>query len=124
MPLWGRIEPIGPVNAENQYERRRMAVVPLDVTGGVQPPVSMIISLATFEHLPKRVGGLAEAATSIGESLAGENEVMVFMPSHGIHKTEKELKIKKFGRFSLKAVHPRQRSQCMRCNERAFASSF
>ncbi len=84
----------------------------------------MIISLATFEHLPKRVGGLAEAATSIGESLAGENEVMVFMPSHGIHKTEKELKIKKFGRFSLKAVHPRQRSQCMRCNERAFASSF
>ncbi len=102
MPLWGRIEPIGPVNAENQYERRRMAVVPLDVTG-VQPPVSMIISLATFEHLPKRVGGLAEAATSIGESLAGENEVMVFMPSHGIHKTEKELKIKKFGRFSLKA---------------------
>ncbi|MEA4882793.1 MAG: glycogen/starch synthase [Clostridia bacterium] len=61
----------------------------------------MIISLATFEHLPKRVGGLAEAATSIGESLARDNEVMVFMPSHGIHKTEKELKVKKYGKFAI-----------------------
>lgn len=65
--------------------------------------ISMIVSLATFEHLPKRVGGLAEAATSIGESLARENEVMVFMPSHGIHKTEKTLKIRKYGKFALDA---------------------
>ena len=49
----------------------------------------MIISIATFEHLPKRVGGLAEAATSIGESLASDNEVMIFMPSHNMHETEK-----------------------------------
>ena len=26
----------------------------------------MLISLATFEHLPIRVGGLAEAVTSLG----------------------------------------------------------
>ena len=64
---------------------------------------SMIISLATFEHLPKRVGGLAEAATSIGESLARDNEVMVFMPSHGIHKTERDFKVKKYGKFKITA---------------------
>jgi len=63
----------------------------------------MIISIATFEHLPKRVGGLAEAATSIGESLATNNEVMVFMPSHNMHKTEKELDSKVYGTFKIKA---------------------
>ena len=63
----------------------------------------MIISIATFEHLPKRVGGLAEAATSIGESLASDNEVMIFMPSHNMHETEKDLDPKEYGRFKIRA---------------------
>ncbi|MCR4425836.1 MAG: glycogen/starch synthase [Firmicutes bacterium] len=67
----------------------------------------MIVSLATFEHLPKRVGGLAEAATSIGEALARENEVMVFMPSHSLHKTEKDLKVKKYGKFGIRSKNGR-----------------
>ncbi len=45
----------------------------------------MLVGLATFEHLPVKVGGLSEAATALGESLAREHEVMVFMPSHGSH---------------------------------------
>lgn len=62
----------------------------------------MIIALATFEHLPVRVGGLAEAATSIGEALAKEGEeVLVFMPSHGIHKNDKELGLKPAADFEL-----------------------
>lgn len=49
----------------------------------------MLISLATFEHLPIRVGGLAEAVTSLGEALARREEVMVFMPAHGLLQGEK-----------------------------------
>lgn len=47
----------------------------------------MLVGLATFEHLPVRVGGLAEAVTALGEALAREDEVYVFMPSHGLNKT-------------------------------------
>jgi len=61
----------------------------------------MLISLATFEHLPIRVGGLAEAATSIGEELAElGNEVLVLMPSHGIQKRNL-LETSEYGRFKL-----------------------
>ena len=91
------------------HERRRAAASCLRCTPGRVPLGSMIISLATFEHLPKRVGGLAEAATSIGESLARDNEVMVFMPSHGIHKTEKDFRVKKYGSH-LAAVSSQNRS--------------
>lgn len=44
----------------------------------------MLVSMATFEHLPIRVGGLAEAVTSLGESLSKVEDVIVFMPAHGI----------------------------------------
>lgn len=44
----------------------------------------MLVSMATFEHLPIRVGGLAEAVTSLGESLRKYADVMVLMPSHGL----------------------------------------
>ena len=46
----------------------------------------MKILILGFEYLPVKVGGLAEAITSIAETLANMgNEVMVFTPSHG-HK--------------------------------------
>lgn len=44
----------------------------------------MKVGLAAFEHLPIKVGGLAEAVTSLGEALQKKAEVMVFIPSHGI----------------------------------------
>ncbi len=44
----------------------------------------MLVSMATFEHLPIRVGGLAEAVASLGESLRKYTDVMVLMPSHGL----------------------------------------
>jgi len=44
----------------------------------------MLVSMATFEHLPIRVGGLAEAVTSLGEALSKVEDVIVFMPAHGI----------------------------------------
>ena len=44
----------------------------------------MRISMATFEHLPVRIGGLAEAVTSLGESLSKSEKVMIFMPAHGL----------------------------------------
>ena len=44
----------------------------------------MLISLATFEHLPIRVGGLAEAVTSLGEALQQKADVIILMPSHGL----------------------------------------
>lgn len=44
----------------------------------------MLVSLATFEHLPIRVGGLAEAVTSLGESMLKYTDVMVLMPAHGL----------------------------------------
>lgn len=44
----------------------------------------MRILMLGFEYLPVKVGGLAEALTSIGEGLAGlGNEVVVFTPDHG-----------------------------------------
>ncbi len=44
----------------------------------------MRILLLGFEYLPVKVGGLAEAITSIAETLAElGNEVLVFTPSHG-----------------------------------------
>jgi len=51
----------------------------------------MLISLATFEHLPIRVGGLAEAVTSLGEALQKQADVMILMPSHGLLQ-DKEVK--------------------------------
>ena len=50
----------------------------------------MLVCLATFEHLPIRVGGLAEAVTSLGESLLKYTDVMVLMPSHGLLHKERE----------------------------------
>ncbi|MEW5922179.1 MAG: glycogen/starch synthase [Bacillota bacterium] len=44
----------------------------------------MLVSMATFEHLPVRVGGLAEAVTSLGEALLKYADVMVLMPAHGL----------------------------------------
>lgn len=45
----------------------------------------MKILMLGFEFLPVKVGGLAEALTSIAESLAKlGNEVLVFTPSHGL----------------------------------------
>jgi ADP-glucose type glycogen/starch synthase len=44
----------------------------------------MLVSLATFEHLPIRVGGLAEAVTSLGEALQKKVDVVILMPSHGL----------------------------------------
>ncbi len=49
----------------------------------------MLVSMATFEHLPIRVGGLAEAVTSLGEALSKVEEVMVFMPAHGILREDR-----------------------------------
>lgn len=63
----------------------------------------MLVALATFEHLPIRVGGLSEAATSLGESLAylGE-DVMVLMPSHGLQKEESGLTLKPVAEFEIR----------------------
>ncbi len=49
----------------------------------------MLVSMATFEHLPVRVGGLAEAVTSMGEALNKEDEVVIFMPAHGLLQDKK-----------------------------------
>jgi len=49
----------------------------------------MRILILAFEYLPVKVGGLAEAVTSIAENLAAlGNEVWVFTPSHGKHTGE------------------------------------
>ena len=60
-----------------------------------------IISLATFEHLPVRVGGLSEAVTSLAEALSKTDEVMVFMPSHGIINKESDMDFKKYCEFEI-----------------------
>ncbi len=44
----------------------------------------MLIGMAAFEYLPVRIGGLAEAVTSLAEALSKEEEVDVFIPSHGL----------------------------------------
>ncbi len=62
----------------------------------------MLVGLATFEYLPVRVGGLAEAVTALGEALSKEDEVYVFMPSHGLTKTvPPELDLKKYADFRI-----------------------
>ena len=61
----------------------------------------MLIGLATFEYLPIRVGGLAEAVTSLSEALNKEDEVLVFMPSNGLIKGETELETRKYADFSI-----------------------
>lgn len=61
----------------------------------------MIVGLATFEHLPIRVGGLAEAVTSLGEALSKTEEVMVFMPSHGLINKDTDLEFKKYTDFEI-----------------------
>ncbi len=44
----------------------------------------MRVLMLSFEYLPVKVGGLAEAVTSIGEGLVElGNEVVVFTPNHG-----------------------------------------
>jgi len=48
----------------------------------------MLICMATFEHLPVRVGGLAEAVTSLGEALGKKEDVIIFMPAHGLLQKE------------------------------------
>lgn len=44
----------------------------------------MLVGMAAFEYLPIRVGGLAEAVTSLAEALSKEDDVDFFMPSHGL----------------------------------------
>ena len=52
----------------------------------------MRILILGFEYLPVKVGGLAEAITSIAETLAKlGNEVWVFTPSHGHIEGERTL---------------------------------
>ncbi len=47
----------------------------------------MLVGMASFEYLPIRVGGLAEAVTSLAEALSKEDDVDLFMPSHGLTGT-------------------------------------
>ncbi len=61
----------------------------------------MIVGLATFEHLPIRVGGLAEAVTSLGEALSKTEDVMVFMPSHGLINKNTDMEFKKYADFEI-----------------------
>lgn len=62
----------------------------------------MLITIATFEHLPIRVGGLSEAATSLGEALVRQGqEVMVILPSHGLHLKGELFPTKPVTRFSV-----------------------
>lgn len=44
----------------------------------------MHIGMAAFEYLPVRIGGLAEAVTSLAEALSKDDDVDLFMPSHGL----------------------------------------
>ncbi|HHX87199.1 MAG TPA: glycogen/starch synthase, partial [Firmicutes bacterium] len=61
----------------------------------------MLVGMATFEHLPIRVGGLAEAVTSLAEALSKQDEVYIFMPSHGLIKESPELNYKKYADFRI-----------------------
>ena len=62
----------------------------------------MLVGMATFEHLPVRVGGLAEAVTSLAEALSRQDEVYVFMPSHGLVKGSPQLDYKKYADFKIR----------------------
>ncbi|WP_461863547.1 glycogen/starch synthase [Thermococcus sp.] len=72
----------------------------------------MKVLLLAFEYLPVKVGGLAEAVTSIAEGLAGlGHEVLVFTPSHGRIEGEPvaSFKISAFGGdFEVKAYERNQ----------------
>ncbi|ASJ06343.1 glycogen/starch synthase [Thermococcus pacificus] len=60
----------------------------------------MRILILGFEYLPVKVGGLAEAITSIAEGLAGlGHEVVVFTPDHGkgLGEPVKRFKVISFG---------------------------
>ncbi len=60
----------------------------------------MKVLLLSFEYLPVKVGGLAEAATQIAEGLTRlGDDVVVFTPEHGTVLGEKvhEMKVKSFG---------------------------
>lgn len=94
----------------------------------------MLVSMATFEHLPVRVGGLAEAVTSLGEALSKKEEVeevIVFMPAHGLLKGEKEkeefsYRPKKYGDFRIMVgdrIYPVNVYQTERKNVRIFLFS-
>ncbi len=62
----------------------------------------MKIGIATFEYLPIRVGGLAEAVTSIGEALLSlGHEIKVYMPSHNLHNITKEIDFEKISEFEI-----------------------
>lgn len=64
----------------------------------------MLVSFATFEHLPIRVGGLGEAATSLAEALVRERaQVMVLMPSHGLHMRSSDVEWSRYGTFKIHA---------------------
>lgn len=47
----------------------------------------MLVGMAAFEYLPIRVGGLGEAVTSLAEALSKEDDVDLFVPSHGLTGT-------------------------------------
>lgn len=63
----------------------------------------MFIGMTTFEHLPIRVGGLAEAVTSLAKALSrsSEDEVCVFMPSHGLTENPGGLVLEKYADFGI-----------------------
>lgn len=65
----------------------------------------MLIGMAAFEHLPIRVGGLAEAVTSLAETLGKEDDVIFFMPSHGLIGKDgaegEQLDIQKYADFGI-----------------------
>ncbi|HII61570.1 glycogen synthase [Pyrococcus horikoshii] len=66
----------------------------------------MKILIMGFEYLPVKVGGLAEALTSIAEALASlGHEVLVFTPSHGRFQGSEIGIIKAFGGKVAIKVH-------------------
>ncbi|WP_456367492.1 glycogen/starch synthase [Thermococcus sp.] len=71
----------------------------------------MRVLLLSFEYLPVKVGGLAEAVTSIAEGLAKlGHEVVVFTPDHGrnLGSPVKNFRIASFGETLEVAVRKRE----------------
>jgi len=88
----------------------------------------MLIAMATFEHLPARVGGLAEAVTSLGEALSREKEeeVFVFMPAHGYTDNPDALFLEYYADFTITVdnqLHPVRVLQGRRNGVRLFLFS-
>jgi starch synthase len=84
--------------------------------------------MATFEHLPARVGGLAEAVTSLGEALSREkeDEIYVFMPAHGLTDNPDALFLEHYADFSITVgsqIHPVRVMQGRRHGVRLFLFS-